>query len=825
MRIAPSPVLALLALSSSFAPLSGCEGARAEADGPDTVLPPPDAPEPPDPPAPAESDSDSDADEAAAAEATAPVQAALDGVRFDPATVRLPESSPEQQMMTAFDLGNTERARAIGEAALASADALSRGRLLWLLARTDASPDALPARLQPLADSAHPLARWAALRLAELALGREPARAARLAGGLTHGWSGMHRARLLLALARHKTGNDRSAEALLRGELERTSDRSPAVNIVFPLAEILVARGDRESLKEAVTLYRRVGARAALSETGERADKLAKDLLKRLRPRDRARLALPSTEDELARGETLMSNHRYEEARVLYDKLARRLRADKQGRCMAQLKAGRALFMQRDREQAQKRLSKVARRCSDHDVKAWAHYYAASALQRSGDPKGAIVEYEALVRDTPEHSLADDALYLEAAAQADAGDSDGQRKVLERMLSRYPKGDMRGEGRFALAFAARARGDYAEALAQLEQLIADGPLERNEGCEGRAAYWRARTLQDLGRLDEAKAAYVDLARALPLSYHAQQAMARLSKLDPKAASSLGAELAAGAEPETALTFAWRPELDAAAFKSAVELLRVGENDLAQQELAWLGTMGESADRDMLWLVASMLYEARAYADAAQLVRSRLRGFRKTPPRGRARLLWRIAYPRAFDPLIEQAAAESHVPADFVRAVAREESGFRPDAVSPALAYGLIQVIRPTARAHARALGLPSDPESLKRPDINLRIGSHFIHDLWQRYANNPAIVPAAYNAGFYATDRWLDSNGHESLDEWIERIPYRETRRYTRRVLQSYGIYTWLDSGRLPPLAGELPPGPGAARVAGAEPAQVPDEP
>src|SRR6185436_16894945 len=146
-----------------------------------------------------------------------------------------------------------------------------------------------------------------------------------------------------------------------------------------------------------------------------------------------------------------------------------------------------------------------------------------------------------------------------------------------------------------------------------------------------------------------------------------------------------------------------------------------------------------------------------------------------------------------------------VPADFVRAVAREESGFNPESVSTALAYGLIQVIRPTAKPHARALGLPSDPDSLKRPDVNLRIGSHFIRELWTRYAQNPAIVPAAYNAGYFATDRWLQSSGNLALDEWIERIPYRETRRYTRRVLQSYGIYAWLDSGRLPPLPARLP--------------------
>ncbi|HMI93734.1 MAG TPA: lytic murein transglycosylase, partial [Polyangiales bacterium] len=81
-------------------------------------------------------------------------------------------------------------------------------------------------------------------------------------------------------------------------------------------------------------------------------------------------------------------------------------------------------------------------------------------------------------------------------------------------------------------------------------------------------------------------------------------------------------------------------------------------------------------------------------------------------------------------------------------------------------------------------------------------------ELWQRYAVNPAIVPSAYNAGYVATDRWLRERGQEPLDEWIEHIPYRETKRYTRRVLQSYGIYAWLDTGKLPPLSVQLPAAP-----------------
>ncbi len=89
--------------------------------------------------------------------------------------------------------------------------------------------------------------------------------------------------------------------------------------------------------------------------------------------------------------------------------------------------------------------------------------------------------------------------------------------------------------------------------------------------------------------------------------------------------------------------------------------------------------------------------------------------------------------------------------------------------------------------------------------MNLRIGAHYIDFLWQRYAKNPAVVPAAYNAGEGAADRFIRTRPDEPLDAWIEDIPYDETRHYTRRVLATWGIYEWLDHGRLPALPTHLP--------------------
>ena len=76
--------------------------------------------------------------------------------------------------------------------------------------------------------------------------------------------------------------------------------------------------------------------------------------------------------------------------------------------------------------------------------------------------------------------------------------------------------------------------------------------------------------------------------------------------------------------------------------------------------------------------------------------------------------------------------------------------------------------------------------------IAVRVDQDARPDLSRRYEGNTSVVPAAYNAGHGAVDRWIRLRPSMPLDAWIEEIPYGETRRYTRRVLMSQGVYEWL---------------------------------
>jgi soluble lytic murein transglycosylase len=132
------------------------------------------------------------------------------------------------------------------------------------------------------------------------------------------------------------------------------------------------------------------------------------------------------------------------------------------------------------------------------------------------------------------------------------------------------------------------------------------------------------------------------------------------------------------------------------------------------------------------------------------------------------------------------------------AVMRQESNFDPDAVSPAHAVGLMQLLPETAHAVADELHLPYDESRLTQPSFNVALGTRYLSDLGAKFAQSPARLPlvvASYNAGDEAVTRWLARVPKMDIDEFVERIPYTETRGYVARVMGNWAHYEYLKHG------------------------------
>lgn len=139
--------------------------------------------------------------------------------------------------------------------------------------------------------------------------------------------------------------------------------------------------------------------------------------------------------------------------------------------------------------------------------------------------------------------------------------------------------------------------------------------------------------------------------------------------------------------------------------------------------------------------------------------------------------------------------DSMVETPLVHAVIRQESEFNPAAQSRVGALGLMQLMPKTARHVASKANLPSNTNWLiSRPDYNVRLGTLYLRELLDRYDGSYVLTLAAYNAGPSRVDEWIDKYGdprHGQTDviDWIERIPYRETRNYIQRILESTQVY------------------------------------
>ena len=237
----------------------------------------------------------------------------------------------------------------------------------------------------------------------------------------------------------------------------------------------------------------------------------------------------------------------------------------------------------------------------------------------------------------------------------------------------------------------------------------------------------------------------------------------------------------------------------AGFLRAVELARMGQGGDARREMNKLGlvtvaekrsTAAAREDEDLLWITSTLLDRGGVWNASHSLPRYGVTSYKLDYPKGIGEAKWKLAYPRAFPALVAKNTKANSLPEALQLAIMREESAFSPRIESFANAIGLTQMLVKTAKRFAN--GATVTREALQDPAKNLEIGSRFLGFLWKHFDAAAPLAIAGYNAGEAAVDRWLGERGDLAMDEFMETIPYDETRNYTKRVLASYFVYSWL---------------------------------
>jgi soluble lytic murein transglycosylase len=556
---------------------------------------------------------------------------------------------------------------------------------------------------------------------------------------------------------------------------------------------------------EVAAAYRKVWAEAPVETWAARANERLEALSKTVPPEQSNTITARSIDEQLGRGMILFDGNQNAQAEAAFAVALATPDLDQATVCKLRFHLAQSVWKQRQRQRAAPLFDPAVADCraaSDNDLTVRALYQGARSYASAGDKEKALALYAQLEKDFPAHRLADDARLRAAEVLIDLGKEAEADKLLSELADRYPKGDMAPEALWRLAFDRWQARDYDKALVWLDEILRRFPREDIWYAEGRALYWKARVLEKRGERKRAREAYERAVREYPLSVYTLFSLERMRKSFPEARTALLHELRrhmGDLDKKSPWDFGKQTVFAEPGFLRAVELARMGLGSEARRELAKLGLRvgGGKSDglpaagrEDVYWITAILLDRGSQWHASHSIPRYTLTGFRRHyPDGGRHEGEWRLGYPKAFPDAVARNCKANKVPEALQWAIMREESSFYPRAESFANALGLTQMMTRTAQRFAK---WPVTREALFDPDKNLEVGSKFLSFLLEHYGGAVPLVICGYNAGEGGVDRWLRERGELELDEFIETIPFDETRGYTKRVLSSYLTYAWL---------------------------------
>jgi soluble lytic murein transglycosylase len=338
------------------------------------------------------------------------------------------------------------------------------------------------------------------------------------------------------------------------------------------------------------------------------------------------------------------------------------------------------------------------------------------------------------------------------------GDIDGALNIFNEVLSRFPS--EREDTLWATAWTYYLSGSYKKALeifSHLHNTYTDSQFQSS-----RYLYWKNKSKEKLGIAKPAKALYG--ARHIPhRDYYGYLTLLKDGQTLKTVERS---------QPPGLPVLIDMPQIDRVDILAEIGLTREAVSEL-------LHMSRRNPSPDMIVYISSYLQRLGSYRMSVGII-SRI-------PYDAG--LHEFYYPLAFLPEVEEAARRNGIDPLLILSVMREESRFDPEARSIAGALGLMQLMPRTAQRIAK----PADVslrhlDQLYDPKTNVIMGTYYLRQLLDTFNSIPVAL-AAYNAGERVVSDWLKRGNYDTIDEFIEDIPFRETRNYVKRVLTTYFEY------------------------------------
>lgn len=544
---------------------------------------------------------------------------------------------------------------------------------------------------------------------------------------------------------------------------EKTTKREIADEALYLQAQIRESQGEP---RRAHALYDELRN----ASPNSRWTAAARKAQARLRDKHAELFPFHTTQSLAEEADRLVRERQTGEAEILYKKLLNNA-SDPESRLRFLTKLGALYLSVRNRNEALPLLEQIAREYPDNAEAPKALYQIGQILWNRHDNAQALEYFKLALDRYPSSPYVDRAQYAAADIHEYFGRKDDAVQMYSNVVKQFPKSAVRDDAHWRLAWLYYRGGDLASAAATFKSLASQS---KNASLGVAALYWQARSAEKSGEAETAKQLYRQTFNAGTESYYQELAFRALERVGESLDEPAVAKPFPVTESEPV-----SGEFDFHLAR-ARELAILSLHHLAIAELDEVDAKTKPNGR-LRNVLLREYFRSHAYgrslniASQASLSQSERNFYR---------------YPLAFWELIQQKAEERELDPYLVLALIRQESLFDTRARSPAAALGLMQLIPPTATRVAKQLGLPTpSQEKLFEADVNLTLGTQYLKDLLLRYSNNWHKALAAYNAGEAAVDRWEREIVTDDIEEFVERIPYVETRGYVKLVLRNHRIY------------------------------------
>jgi soluble lytic murein transglycosylase len=352
---------------------------------------------------------------------------------------------------------------------------------------------------------------------------------------------------------------------------------------------------------------------------------------------------------------------------------------------------------------------------------------------------------------------------------------------------RFPNGPRASYVHWKAAWLTLRQGRNQEAEKAFEEQVALYP----SGLETPAAlYWRARLAEEDNQPLMARAFYQKLSDRYRNFYYAELGRQRLKHLPAAVDATTNYALLDHVPPldSNGKVVDSEPPSDELHVQKAELLGNGGLVDFAVRELQAAAAVDGGS-----WGPAetAQLYDETGHYDQAiELMKHSAPNYFALDIPDLPRKYWEALFPKAYWSDLKRSSAANGLDPYLVASLIRQESEFNPNAVSRANAVGLMQLLPKTGKAVARQVNLKRyNASQLYTPTVNLQLGTRYFRGMVDKFGGSFEYALAAYNAGSDRVEEWLGQGTYRDPQEFVESIPFTETREYVQAILRNASVY------------------------------------